>query len=159
MSLGPRPPRNPAARRAVHMWTAVALTAVVPPVLTLALLTLLIPPARPWLMPWLMATAVLGAAYTAVAPRRRWALHRWEVTDEAVHTRSGCVWERSRIAPLSRVETVDSLRGPFQQLFGLAGVTVTTASAAGSLKIRGLEAEEAAALLDTLAKAAGGNAP
>ncbi|GAA2433551.1 PH domain-containing protein [Actinomadura vinacea] len=148
-----RPPRNPIERKAVRMWTVVSLVLTLPPVLTLALLTLLIPPARPWLAPWLAATAVISAACTLVVPRRMYAIHRWEVTGEAVYTLSGCFWRRWRVAPLSRIQTVDSLRGPFQQMFGLAGIAVTTASAAGPIRIRGLDAAAADDLLDTLTKA------
>ena len=55
-----------------------------------------------------------------------------------------------RIAPISRVQTVDTQRGPLQQLLGLADVTVTTASARGAVRIRGLAADDAAELARVL---------
>jgi membrane protein YdbS with pleckstrin-like domain len=55
-----------------------------------------------------------------------------------------------RIAPISRVQTVDTEHGPLQQLLKLASVTVTTASARGPVKISGLEAQAAAELARTL---------
>ena len=57
---------------------------------------------------------------------------------------------RHRIAPVSRIQTVDSRRGPFEQLFKLANVTVTTASAAGPLTINGLDRDTAQGLVDDL---------
>jgi membrane protein YdbS with pleckstrin-like domain len=52
---------------------------------------------------------------------------------------SGWFTQERRIAPIARIQTVDTHRGPIEQLFKLSNVTVTTASAAGPLKIKGLE--------------------
>jgi membrane protein YdbS with pleckstrin-like domain len=68
------------------------------------------------------------------------------VTGEAVYTLSGWIVREWRIAPISRVQTVDTEHGPLQQLLGLASVTVTTASARGPVTIRGLAAGDAAEL-------------
>lgn len=62
----------------------------------------------------------------------------------------GVIVREWRIAPLSRVQTVDSERGPLQQWLKLATVTVTTASASGPVKIKGLGQDEAAELVDRL---------
>jgi membrane protein YdbS with pleckstrin-like domain len=74
-----------------------------------------------------------------VMPPWRYRVHRWEVTEDAVYTQAGWLTQERRIAPISRVQTVDTQRGPLEQLFGLANVTVTTASAAGPLRIHGLD--------------------
>ncbi|MFC4125558.1 PH domain-containing protein [Nocardia rhizosphaerae] len=84
----------------------------------------------------LVALAVLGVV---VVPLWRYAVHRWEVTDEAVYTRVGWLDQESRVAPISRVQTVDTERGPLERLLGLATVTVTTASSAGAVKIGALD--------------------
>jgi membrane protein YdbS with pleckstrin-like domain len=84
-------------------------------------------------------TMVFAAAHLMVMPRWRYRVHRWEVTSTAVYTQSGWLIQERRIAPLSRVQTVDTSRGPLEQLFRLANVTVTTASAAGPLRIHGLD--------------------
>ena len=99
-----------------------------------------------WLALTAVATAVLGAAYVLVVPRLLFRIHRWEITDEAVYTRSGWLVREWRIAPISRVQTVDTQHGPLQQLLKLASVTVTTASAKGPVTIRGLAEEHAAEL-------------
>ena len=57
------------------------------------------------------------------------------------------------MAPISRIQTVDSERGPLEQLFRLSNVTVTTASAAGPLRIHGLDRDQAQALVDELSQA------
>jgi uncharacterized protein len=79
------------------------------------------------------------ATYVAVVPLWRYAVHRWEVTDTAVYTQVGWWTRERRIAPMSRIQTVDYSEGAIERLFGLASVTVTTASAAGALEISGLD--------------------
>lgn len=93
---------------------------------------------------------VLAAAYLAVMPIWRYRVHRWETTPTAVYTQTGWFDQERRIAPVSRIQTVDLARGPVAQLLGLASVTVTTASAAGPLKIHGLDLHIAQRLVEEL---------
>jgi uncharacterized protein len=102
----------------------------------------------------LVVTAVVAVAHLIVMPQWRYNVHRWEVAPQAVYTRAGWLHQESRIAPISRIQTVDSERGPLEQLFGLADVTVTTASAAGPLSIEGLDRATAERLVDELTTAA-----
>jgi uncharacterized protein len=98
---------------------------------------------------WL--TALVGAALAAfvvVVPLWRYAVHRWEVTDTAVYTQVGWWTLERRIAPMSRIQTVDYSEGAIERMFGLASVTVTTASAAGALEISGLDRELARRLAE-----------
>ena len=62
---------------------------------------------------------------------------------QAVYTRTGWLVQERRIAPISRVQTVDTQRGPLDRLFGLANVTVTTASSAGAVRIVALDSDVA----------------
>ncbi|MCW2595277.1 MAG: rane-flanked protein, partial [Jatrophihabitans sp.] len=96
-----------------------------------------------------------------VMPQWRYRVHRWEITDTAVYTQAGWFTQERRIAPLARIQTVDTQRGPFEQVFGLANVTVTTASAKGPLKVHALDVAIADRLVDRLterAQLAGGDA-
>jgi hypothetical protein len=95
-------------------------------------------------------SAVLGLAYLVIMPIWRYRVHRWETTDQAVYVQHGWFTVERRIAPISRIQTVDIERGPIEQLFGLARVTVTTASAAGPLAIHGLDAPTADRLAEQL---------
>jgi membrane protein YdbS with pleckstrin-like domain len=97
-----------------------------------------------------VVTVVFAAAHLLIMPRWRYAVHRWEITPDAVYTRSGWVDQEWRIAPISRIQTVDSERGALQRLFRLADLTVTTASSAGPLKIHGLDVEVAQRAADEL---------
>lgn len=149
-----RPPRHALDRRAIAWWRWQWAGFVFgPAVCTLALLGFLIPPAAVWLLVPAAVVALIGVAWCAVLPLWWFGLHRWEVTETAVYVRSGFLWQEWRVAPLSRVQTVDTLRGPLQQRFGLATVTVTTASARGAVKLRGLDARVAADVAEQLTEA------
>jgi membrane protein YdbS with pleckstrin-like domain len=87
---------------------------------------------------------VFGVAlFVFVVPLWRYRVHRWEIGAQAVYTRTGWLVQERRIAPISRVQTVDTQRGPLDRLFGLANVTVTTASSAGAVRIIALDADVA----------------
>jgi uncharacterized protein len=89
------------------------------------------------------ATAVGIVVFVVVVPLWRYRVHRWEIGPKAVYTRSGWLIQERRIAPISRVQTVDTYRGPVDRLFGLANVTVTTASSAGAVHIVALDSDVA----------------
>ena len=137
--MQPREPAHLVSPRAVAYWTvrAVPLWLLV---LAGELFWLFSSSDRTGARPAILAlTVLLAAAHLVVMPRWRYRVHRWEVTATAVYTQSGWISQERRIAPISRVQTVDTERGPLEQLFRLANVTVTTASAAGPLRIHGLD--------------------
>jgi membrane protein YdbS with pleckstrin-like domain len=104
---------------------------------------------------WLHATAAVAtglgvALFVFVVPWWRYRVHRWELGAQAVYTRTGWLVQERRIAPISRVQTVDTQRGPLDRLFGLANVTVTTASSAGAVRIIALDSDVADQLVAQL---------
>lgn len=149
--LGLRPPLHRVERRAIWFWLLRSLCLVIPMLAALAVPYLRWEAARSVVGPILVAVTVLCACYAAVMPPWRYAVHRWEITDEAVYARSGWYLREWRVAPISRIQTVDTSRGPIEQLLGLATLAVTTASSHGAIYIRGLDEATAAAAADQLA--------
>lgn len=147
-----RPPRHRVSPRAVTWWTTQAVLSVSALLIIPIVGLIALPDARPLLVPVTIGVAVLGLVYVLVMPRWRFRVHRWETTDEAVFTSSGWISQEWRVAPMSRIQTVDTERGPLQQLFGLATVTVTTASAAGALRLDGLDHALAVEVAEQLTK-------
>jgi uncharacterized protein len=135
-----RPPAHQVSRRAITYWTLRAVGAVIVAAFIEWVVLFwngsAIPHGR-WVV--VAVSAVLAVGYVVVMPQWRYAVHRWETTDNAAYTQTGWLDQERRIAPISRIQTVDSHRGPLEQLLKLANVTVTTASAAGPLKINGLD--------------------
>ncbi|CAL9570529.1 hypothetical protein SUDANB171_04808 [Streptomyces sp. enrichment culture] len=134
-----RPPAHRVERRAIALWTARALALALPAAGVLALVHGIWPAARPWTGPALVAAAVLLPLYVLLMPALRYRVHRWESTEEAVFAAEGWIVRQWRIAPISRIQTVDTVRGPVEQLLGLATLVVTTASSSGAITIRGLD--------------------
>ena len=145
--LGLRPPRHRVDPRCRRWWTAQVALWTLWPLPVLVVLGLLL---TPWLLAAAAVWAVLTVAALVVVPRVRWAIHRWEATDDAIYSRSGMFWEEWRAAPLSRVQTVDKTRGPLERQFGLATVVVTTASSKGAVRISALDAGLAEEMVDRL---------
>ncbi|MDG4789358.1 PH domain-containing protein [Micromonospora sp. WMMD1102] len=143
-SLGLRPLRHRVDRRAVGWWSTRVIIGVAPLVAALCVGYAVLPAARSWLGPILLVAVPAWLAYLVVVPSWRYAVHGWEVTPEAVYAVSGWFVREWRAAPISRIQTVDTVRGPLEQLFGLATVTVTTASASGPVVLVGLDADLAA---------------
>jgi membrane protein YdbS with pleckstrin-like domain len=111
---------------------------------------------RPWWAAALLAlVAALGLVRVVWMPQLRYRIHRWEITPTAVFTRSGWLSREQRIAPLSRVQTVDSHQGAVMRLFKLSSITVTTASAAGPVRIDCLDQDVARRVVAELTEITG----
>jgi len=151
---GLRVPGNRVSRRAISYWTArAALSGAVVVAAESA-----VAGASGFGVTWgvvIAATAAVLGGHALIMPRWRYRVHRWEVTDQALYTRTGWFSVHWRIAPISRIQTIDSHRSLGERIFGLANVTATTASAAGPVRIHGLDRALADKLLDQLAVATG----
>jgi len=133
-------PANPPSRKAPLVW---AIGAAIPwLILVIAQVVWFAVDGRPlWAHILACAATLLGAVlFVGVVPLWRYRVHRWDISPHAVYTRTGWLVQERRIAPVSRVQTVDTYRGPLDRLFGLANVTVTTASSAGAVRIVALDA-------------------
>jgi membrane protein YdbS with pleckstrin-like domain len=136
-------PANPPSRKAPLVW---AIGAAIPWLMLAAgqVVWFVISPRLPWAHALAATATVLGiAVFVVVVPLWRYRVHRWDIDSTAVYTRTGWLVQERRIAPISRVQTVDTERGPLDQLFGLANVTVTTASSAGAVRIVALDSDVA----------------
>ncbi len=151
---GLRGPGNRVSRRAISYWTARAVLSGGTVVLIAVIVAALSGFSTAWTSA-IIALAVAATAHAVIMPRWRYSVHRWEVTDQALYTRSGWFSVHWRIAPISRIQTIDSHRSFGERIFGLANVTATTASAAGPVRIHGLDRELADTLLDQLTVATG----
>jgi membrane protein YdbS with pleckstrin-like domain len=99
----------------------------------------------PW---WLIAAVVGGILFLgvalAVARYRRW---QYEIRDDALYLDRGVITEVQTVVPLVRIQHVDTQRGPFQRMLGLASTVVYTAGSRGAdVRIPGLTPEDATAL-------------
>lgn len=133
------PSRRPSSR-ATLFW---ALTALIGWCIVLLVELGLTAMTDSWASGWFrigfIVTGAIGIVHVIVMPPWRYRVHRWDITDDAVFTRSGWFTQESRVAPIARIQTIDSRRGFFQRMMRLTSVIVTTASAAGPLVIHALD--------------------
>jgi membrane protein YdbS with pleckstrin-like domain len=145
-----REPRHRVSRRAIGFWATRAFVAWLVVVAAEVVVLLLGRQHAGWRYLTITATVGVAIVHITVMPWWRYRVHRWETTPNAVYTQAGWLNQERRIAPHSRIQTVDIRRGPLEQVFGLANVTVTTASAAGPLKIHGVDRSTAESIVDEL---------
>lgn len=92
---------------------------------------------------------VIGLAWMILTPPVRYNQWRFEIRDDEVDLLHGIVVRTRQIVPMSRIQHVDTTRGPIQRRYGLASVVFYTA--AGSMLIPELSVERAAAVRDRIA--------
>jgi membrane protein YdbS with pleckstrin-like domain len=155
-------PQGRPSSRAVRFWT---LNAIYGWTVFAALQVLLMLISNSWTntvhLGGLALTVVVAVIHVSVMPRWRYSVHRWEITDDGIFVRSGWLTQETRVAPISRLQTVDARRGLLSRLMGLTTVKITTASSAGALTIHALDdavADEVVARLATIAQQNAGDA-
>jgi membrane protein YdbS with pleckstrin-like domain len=104
----------------------------------------------------LVASLVCYAAalvvFLAILPPIRYARWRFELSDDYLQIAKGIIWRTRYVIPFIRVQNTDTRQGPILRAFGLATVTVSTASDAH--EIPGLAFEEAERMRDRAAELA-----
>jgi putative membrane protein len=104
-----------------------------------------------------------GAVASAVIGWLRWRATTYRVSDRALHVRSGVFSPDDTVVPLDRIQSVDTIAGPVQRLFGITGLHVQTPGGGEHAEVElaalsaGAEAELRAALGH--AEVAAGDAP
>jgi len=159
MTALPSPVREPAwslSRSAIGLWVTESVISSLVLGIGAAAVALFLPaepgtplPALRWLVP--IAVLLYAAIAIGVRPWFKHRVYRWEVTPDAVFTRTGWLSQTWTLVPISRIQTVDVTRGVLQQLFGLSTVAVLTASSQGTVRIWHLESDVAQRVAENLA--------
>src|SRR5262249_56440236 len=119
---GLRAPGNRVSRRAISYWTARAVVSGAVVLLAEVVLAAMSGFPAAWRAA-IFATAALAGVHAIVMPRWRYSVHRWEVTDQALYTRSGWFSVHWRIAPISPIPTLRSHPSGREKNFGPAHPT------------------------------------
>ena len=119
-------------RVSAAIWTALVVSAAVVGVRFL----------RPdLLIPAVAVAGIAGVAWVVWYPRASLHRWRWRLTDRAIELRHGVIVHRHDAVPYFRIQQIDISQGPIDRMLGLAGLTVTSASAAGSADLPGIPAD------------------
>jgi uncharacterized protein len=95
------------------------------------------------------AIVLRAVVWAWVGPALQYRQWRYEIRDDEVDLLHGLVVRTRQIVPMSRIQHVDTTRGPLQRRFGLASVVFYTA--AGAMSIPALSAARAAEVRDQIA--------
>ena len=104
---------------------------------------------------WAWAAAATGVVlalsltWAVVSPSIRYEQWRFEIREDEVDLLHGLIVKTRQIVPMSRIQHVDTTRGPIQRRYGLASVVFYTA--AGGMTIPELSDERAASVRDQIA--------
>lgn len=153
-----REPAHQVSPRAVRYWTVNSLIGGVLTWAVLFAIAWFLPEGRWWstALVWIFVLVmVINVVEIVLEPIIRYRRTRWEVAGGKVFVQTGWLSRDQRIAPLSRVQTVDTHRGAVMRLYGLANITVTTASAAGPITIPCLDTDLADEVTAELARITG----
>lgn len=85
--------------------------------------------------------AIAGVTWVVWHPRARLRRWRWRLTGRAIELRHGVLVHRHDAVPYFRIQQIDISQGPIDRMLGIAGLTVTSASAAGSAELPGIPAD------------------
>ncbi len=119
----------------------VALAAIVPIALTVGWI---------WLIALIAAIALAGAVWGWTWAGRNQASWGYAEREDDLLVTSGVMFKRLVAVPYGRMQFVDVNAGPLHRAFGIATVTLHTASAETAADIPGLPAEEATRLRNRL---------
>ena len=81
-------------------------------------------------------------------PALRWRRWRWDIRDEGIDIQHGTIAISRTLVPWVRVQHVDTQRGVFEQVFGLATVVVHTAAGGHTIPLLPQARRRAAARAD-----------
>lgn len=98
-------------------------------------------------VPLLLVAAQLAWAF--IRPEIEFRQWRFEIREDEVDLLHGVITRTRQIVPMSRIQHVDTRRGPLQRRYGLASVQFFTA--AGAMEIPQLSVERAAEVRDQIA--------
>lgn len=92
-------------------------------------------------------------------PPRLYRAWGYRIDSRVFETRSGLLFQVTRLLPLTRLQHVDLHRGPIERAFGLASLVLHTAGTHdASIRVPGLDASEAEQLRDHLVAIGGDDA-
>lgn len=93
---------------------------------------------------------IFGILNWGISPYFRFHRYGYAINEESIDIKEGYLFVERNIVPIQRLHKLEIDRGPIDQLFGVAKVTVTTAGGDVTLRFLELEkAEEIAAHLRT----------
>lgn len=154
---------QPLDPRVVGLWRVTGAIAFGVLLLGMLLGVVIVQISRPELGPLMIcawiALALLCSWLIYWRPPRLYRSWGYRIDGKVIETRSGLLFQITRLLPLSRLQHVDLQRGPIERGFGLASLVLHTAGThEAHITIPGLDVAEAERLRDHLVAIGGDDA-
>ena len=154
---------QPLDSRVVSLWRVSSLIGFGVLLMSLLIPVVALGVAEPRLLVWLalawLAMAAVAVWFCLWYPLHLYRTWGYRIDAKVLETRSGKVFQRTRLLPLSRLQHVDIERGPLARMYGLSALILHTAGThSANIRIPGLEAAEAIRLRDHLIEIGGDDA-
>jgi membrane protein YdbS with pleckstrin-like domain len=104
---------------------------------------------RIWSIGVPVVLGLVQLAWAIIRPEIEFRQWRFEIREDEVDLLHGVITRTRQVIPMSRIQHVDTERGPIQRRYGLS--TVKFFTAAGAMEIPQLSAERADAVRDQIA--------
>jgi uncharacterized protein len=104
---------------------------------------------RGWVIGVPLALGIVLVAWACVRPEIEFRQWRFEIREDEVDLLHGVITRTRQVVPMSRIQHVDTERGPLQRRYGLS--TVKFFTAAGAMEIPQLSAGRADEVRDQIA--------
>ena len=98
----------------------------------------------------MIAAVIVNVVFCVIQPFVRYERYRYRFTEEEIDVKEGFIFISRNIVPIERLHKIAMKAGPFDRIFGLTKVVVTTAG--GDVTIRFIEIKEAEEIVDRLKK-------
>lgn len=146
-------PRQRLDERALRLWRLQeAISGVIVSAIVIAVAVVLIRFLdQDWWWPALIAVVIVAilTAWAILAPSVRYRRWRYEIREDEVDLQHGVINVVRQLVPMSRIQHVDTRRGPLQRRSGLA--TVVFYTAAGAMEIPELADDVASSVRNRIA--------
>ena len=92
--------------------------------------------------------AAYAVAAMVIEPYFRYHRYRYSINEECIDIKEGYLFVKRNIVPIERLHKLEMAKGPIDQMFHVAKVTVTTAG--GDVTLRFLDEEKAEQIAESL---------
>lgn len=86
--------------------------------------------------------------FVLIMPILRYKMYAWGYDDKRIAVKQGVIFRQRVVIPVCQIQDLHRIQGPLMLLFGLGGVTISTAGS--NFDISTLTTEEADRLIDAL---------
>ncbi len=86
--------------------------------------------------------------FTLIMPLLRHKMYAWGYDDERIVVKSGVIFRQKTVIPVCQIQDLHRIQGPLMIIFGLSGVTISTAGS--NFNLSTLTNSEAERMIDEL---------